>query len=275
MGQEYVPAIDIWVPDTDVFTDALTSANPGDISIVIHKTACNSPCTAQDVANDFQSSSPGPSTHFIVGLDGTVVQCVHLKDGAGGNCCLEQGHDSYWDRYSATYGNLNRCTISIEHVDQTVDNSQPMTSIQVQASHALVAWLCKQYSIPTSRIKGHNTLDPITKARCPGPTYDFQALFAQINSQGVNKNMERQFDNVWLAGVGAYKSGIYQIAKQAFLADKMSACMPLSSEISTVDWSGHAIIYQPFSNGCHAEYASGSATIYDGFNHAVYHGSIA
>lgn len=188
MGVEYGPAIDMFVNQAGIYPNALVNVPDSDLSIVIHKTACNAPCSAQSTGQYFVNASQqppyGPSTHFIVGLDGVVVQCVHLGDGAGGNCCLEPGHDTYWNNFIAKYPNLNWCTISIEHIDQTIDNSQPMTQAQVGASHLLVAFLCRTFHIPNSRIKGHNTLDPINRARCPGPTYDFQSLFIYLDSLG-------------------------------------------------------------------------------------------
>lgn len=119
----YPTAKRILVAENRVFIGALTKVPASDLSIVIHKTACGAPCTAESVANYFATDANGSSTHFIVGLDGEVVQCVSLADGAGGNCCLEAGHDTYWDGLAAKYGNLNLCTISVEHVDTTSDNS--------------------------------------------------------------------------------------------------------------------------------------------------------
>lgn len=187
MGIEYGPAIDMLITDPAwVFTDALKSLSGDQLSIVLHKTACNGPCTAQSTASFFASDTTNhKSVHFVIGLDGAVVQCVHLKDGAGGNCCLEAGHDSYWDAFAATHTNLNTCTISIEHVDQTIDNSQPMTPEQIAASFALVAWLVQKFSIPLSHLKTHASLDPISKAHCPGPTYPLADLLAHIEGGNV------------------------------------------------------------------------------------------
>ncbi len=130
----YPQAKQMIIDPSRVFIGALATVPSPDLSIVIHKTACGAPCTAESVANFFATDANGASTHFIVGLDGEVVQCVMLSDGAGGNCCLETGHDPYWDRFSAKYGNLNLCTFSIEHVDQTNDNSQTPTQAQLNSS---------------------------------------------------------------------------------------------------------------------------------------------
>ena len=183
MGAEYGPAIDMWMPDW-VFTDALVNLSGEDLSIVEHKTACGGFCSATDIAQYFIDGSGGAhkSVHFVVGRDGSVIQCVHLKDGAGGNCCLEAGHDPFWDPYARRFGNLNTCTISIEHEDWTADNSQAMTQAQIDASFALNLWLVQKFHIPPSHIKGHDTLDPVSRARCPGPTYPMSQLIAFVEA---------------------------------------------------------------------------------------------
>src|SRR5260370_6995495 len=90
-----------------------------------------------------------------------------LSDGAGGNCCLEAGHDTYWDGFNAKYGNLNLCTFSIEHVDVTVDNSETPTQAQLNSSFSLVLWLCQQFGVTADRIKTHASLNPISQGLCP------------------------------------------------------------------------------------------------------------
>lgn len=187
MGAEYPPAIDMFITDPAwVFTDALQGLSGNQLSIVIHKTACNGFCSATDVANFFHNDRVGhKSAHFIVGRDGSMVQVVHLKDGAGGNCCLESGYDSYWQPFENQYGNLNRCTFSIEHEDWTNDNSQAMTQAQIDASHTLVNWLCQKFNIPTAHIKTHASLDPVDRSRCPGPTYDMNALIQYVKQGGT------------------------------------------------------------------------------------------
>lgn len=177
----------IWipVPDSDVFSSNSHAA------IVIHKTAGFQ--TAQQVAQYFASVSPGPSVHYVVGLDGTVVQCVSEDAGAGGNCCLETGHDTFWDGLLAQYSNLNLCTLSIEHVDPSTDNSTPVTPEQQAASFALVFYLSQKWGIPPGNIKPHSSLDPISRARCPG-NYPFSQLIQFVENGG---NMTKGVPNGW------------------------------------------------------------------------------
>jgi hypothetical protein len=198
MTIDYPGAIDRIITDPAwVFTDALRGLSGNDLSIVNHKTASNSQNSALDEANFFHNDTRDhKSVHVVIGRDGTVVQVVKLKDGAGGNCCLEDGHDPYWDPFKARFGNLNRCTISIEHVDWTSDNSQPMTQAQIDASFKLNLWLCQTLHIPVSHIKGHSSLDPKSKARCPGPTYPMADLLKYVGQhlQGGTTHTMQWYD---------------------------------------------------------------------------------
>lgn len=172
MNVDYTPAIPMFVDESRVFIDA----NPS-FAIVIHKTAGMH--SAQDVAAMFATTPARTSVHFIVGLDGVVVQCVALKDGAGGNCCVEVGFDPLWNQFVQQGLNLNFVTISIEHVDPALDNSTPITKAQKDSSFALVQWLCHKYSLPSSRIMTHASIAPSSRARCPG-NYPMDELRAFI-----------------------------------------------------------------------------------------------
>lgn len=168
---DYARAIPMYVPADNVFLDQNIP-----LWVVIHKTAGFK--SAQDVARFFATVPDKRSTHYIIGQDGTIVQCVDERHGAGGNCCLEQGHDRFWP----TNLNLNWVTISIEHVDPALDNSTPVTDAQKQASFLLVADICKRHGIPAKNIVGHRSIAPRTRAHCPG-NYPLDELRAYVTSQ--------------------------------------------------------------------------------------------
>jgi len=178
---DYPGAIPMFVPADNVF--------PGywghiPIFVVIHKTAGFH--TAQEVASFFQTAPDKRSAHFIVGMDGTIVQTVSLDAGAGANCCLEAGHAAFLPQGM----NLNLLTISIEHVDPALDNSTPLTDAQKKASFALVKSICERHNIPMRKgdanggIIGHCDIAPVNRARCPG-NYPWDELFAYLNSGGL------------------------------------------------------------------------------------------
>jgi N-acetyl-anhydromuramyl-L-alanine amidase AmpD len=170
------------VPDECVF---INSGGYVRKFLVLHKTAGGS--SAQNVAAWFQSGAGGArtSTHYIVGLDGTIVQTVRERDGAGGNCCLESGHAPFWP----TDINLNLISFSIECVDPTSDNSTPMPDAQKRALFPLIRDICTRNNIPMrpadahGGIAGHYSIAPLSRARCPG-NYPWDDLWTYLAGGG-------------------------------------------------------------------------------------------
>ena len=178
---DYSPAQSMLVDESRVFIDALAGLAGSQLSIVIHKTG-GTPNLAS-LASYFQTGAGMASTHFGIDLDGQIGQFVLLKDGAGGNCCVEQGYDQYWTPFLSTYGNLNRCTISIEHIDPSLTNSTTPPAAQITASFALVKWLVQKFNIPLDHIKTHASIDPIDRANCPG-NYPMAELLQFLQNGG-------------------------------------------------------------------------------------------
>jgi N-acetyl-anhydromuramyl-L-alanine amidase AmpD len=151
--------------------------------IILHGTAGGS--SAEEIANYFASTSgtSNPvSSHFVIGQDGEIVQCVAESDGAWANGGITAGHDPWW----STSINPNNQTISIEHVKPATDNSTPLTAAQQAASFKLIADICKRWNIParaadaSGGITGHYSMDPVNRANCPG-AYPFTALWEYLD----------------------------------------------------------------------------------------------
>lgn len=173
MSADYPMAQEHFVPRNFMFN------TNGHIAIVIHKTGGDA--TPQAVYNTFiNSGNPGKSSHYAIGQDGTIWQFVPEVLGAGANGIPDGTMEAFWQPYVQQYGNLNECTLSIEHCDPSPRNDTPLTSAQKQASFALVAYLCKKYNIPASHIKPHNS---ICTTDCPG-TYPMAELIAYIRQGG-------------------------------------------------------------------------------------------
>lgn len=104
------------------------------------------------------------SAHYIVGRDGTVVQCVLHKDIA----------------WHANAESLT--TIGIEHnARDAVDTS--LTGIQYWKSAELVVWLGRQNAIPMDRwyILGHSEIDPgSSHSGCPQRALDWKTYMLAI-----------------------------------------------------------------------------------------------
>lgn len=182
---DQIGAIGMFVEDAWTFTS--TDA----IWLVLHKTARFQ--TAQECAAYFQTGSDGlhVSSHYVVGQDGTIVQCVLESRGAGANCCLEAGHADYLP----TDINLNVKTISIEHIDPAEDNSTPVTSAQARASFQLIYDICVRHNIPMrpgdakGGIIGHMDIAPESRARCPG-NYPWTELWQFLGGANMGISQE-------------------------------------------------------------------------------------
>lgn len=143
--------------------------------IVLHGTA-TPPGTARAVANYFTNPGAQVAAHFIIETDGYIFCSVnpYASRGAWAN-----GVVTTWNRGNARLAttiangiNLNRQTISIEHVAATdamvAGGNMPLA--QLAASQALVLQLARDFAIPLTRegIIGHWEIDLVNRKFCPG-----------------------------------------------------------------------------------------------------------
>lgn len=173
MSADYPAAEEHFVPRSFMFNSNAHKA------IVIHKTGGDA--TPADVYRTFiNSGNPGKSSHYAIGQDGSIWQFVPESLGAGANGITDNTTEPFWQPYISQYGNLNTCTISIEHCDPSPRNDTPLTDAQKQASFALVAHLCQKYGIDAAHIKPHKS---ICATDCPG-TYPMAELQQFISTGG-------------------------------------------------------------------------------------------
>jgi N-acetyl-anhydromuramyl-L-alanine amidase AmpD len=103
------------------------------------------------------------ASHYIVGQEGEVVQCVRHKDIA---------HHA---------GGANEYTIGIEH--NTLSSDTRLTGKQYLSSAQLVVWLASHLGIRLNRhfIIGHSEADPGTShSRCPNRVLDWDTYMQAI-----------------------------------------------------------------------------------------------
>lgn len=112
-------------------------------NIVIHYVG-NPATTAQNNRDYFDKPSTTVSSHFVVGLDGEIIQCVPLYEK------------------SAASNNRNKDTISIEvcHSDESGEFSQETYDSVIK----LTAWLCNEFSLDETQVIRHYD---ITGKICP------------------------------------------------------------------------------------------------------------
>lgn len=118
----------------------------------------------------------GPvSAHFLVGQAGEVVQLVRLEDTA-------------WHA-----SGVNACTVGIEHIARTPgelgkdDPGLPLTATQLDASAALVRWLCRRFALPVDsrhivphcRVVGTTHLD-CGRDVAEGGIWDWRGYFRRL-----------------------------------------------------------------------------------------------
>ncbi len=268
MVVDYPGAIGMFVDRSRVFIDA----NPR-FAIVIHKTANGGPGSAEQVAQDFQTREDKASTHYIVGQDGHVVQCVLEMDGAGGNCCVEKGYDTFWRPFVSIDGgmdvNLNWITLSIEHFDPSNDNSTPLTPIQQEASFKLIKYLCDKYKIAPDHIKSHASIDPLSRARCPG-NYPWEALMQYLAPNPGPPSAEAlvTWDSFLIAQnrpVARQNTGIFARWWNDWKLHGYVYGPAVSQERDGQDFQGNALKVQDFMHArIEWTIATGQARVFDG-----------
>lgn len=105
------------------------------------------------------------SAHFVIGQDGTVIQCVDLGDVAY--------HASECNSISVGVEHCARTPMELSHTDPGI----PFSDAQYAASAKLTAWLCLTAGLPIDRdhIKGHNEASPKDRHDdCPtGPGFNW------------------------------------------------------------------------------------------------------
>lgn len=243
----------IWSPNNNFFPDSGKKS-----FIILHGTAGGS--SAQEIANYFKGTEGGGnpvSSHYIVGQDGTVVQCIAEKDGSYANGVVNSPN---WS------GNPNLYTISIEHVKSSNDNSEPLTPAQQAASFALIKDICIRNGIgmhdadDTTGITGHFAIDPISRARCPG-NFPWDDLWNFLNggnqpmsidlTNGVVAQYFSSSGNVWKCTNGFVIGGLILVFYRGFGGDALCGLtylgLPTSNEIGV---SGHpGLVYQRYERG--------------------------
>ena len=192
--------------------------------VVEHGTAGGS--SAEAIGNFYRSTIGGNnpvSTHFIIGKDGHIVQCVPLTLASWANGVIETGHAAF---ISDAF-NPNEDAASIEYVKNQVDangvpdNSDELTDAQKLAGFRLNKCICETYNVPkragdaNGGIIAHRDIDPVNRARCPGP-YPWQELFDYLNNGGS----ETMAIDISTPGVSSFFEGtgdVWKCKKNNFL----------------------------------------------------------
>jgi|GEM_PF-1631322 len=277
MTVDYAPALPMFVDRNRVWQNC----NPR-FAIILHKTA--GLYSIEQLAYWFGEDPDNKdwvSSHFGIGTDGRIGQFAWLIDGAGANGKLEIGHAAIWDAFEGQ--NINFITVSIEHLDPSIYNDTPMTPAQKLASFQLVKFLMGKLNVDQEHILGHNTINPSTRAHCPGDTYPWAELYDYIDPdktvfvpaiRKVTPNMSKSFEDQWDStahlmpkakpedpDVPARRpTGIYT-EWMRFQAQGRNLGPPITPEYNSSDWNGKPIVAQEFTH-VRAEYQNGVTKFY-------------
>lgn len=106
--------------------------------VVIHYVA-NPGSTAKQNRDYFEqlkdTKERSASSHYIIGLDGEIIQCIPLKEVA----------------YAATVRNRDTISIEVCHNDETGKFNQKSYDSVIR----LTAWICEKYNIKTKNVIRH------------------------------------------------------------------------------------------------------------------------
>ena len=127
-----------------IHSTARTGVHLTDINNIVVHYVGNPGTTAKNNRDYFNKITTGVSSHFIVGLDGEIIQCLPL-----------------WEK-SAASNNRNSDTISIEvcHLDESGKFNEDTYSSLVK----LCVWLCYEFNLNENGIIRHYD---ITGKNCP------------------------------------------------------------------------------------------------------------
>ena len=105
-------------------------------NIVVHYTA-NAGTTADQNWRNFENNKPNASSHFIIDLDGTIIQCMPLNEVA-------------W-AIGTTEGNYTSISIECCHPDAT----GKFTDATYESLVKLVSWLCNEFDLGRDKVVRH------------------------------------------------------------------------------------------------------------------------
>jgi len=152
-------------------------------ALIIHWVA-NAGTSAQANRNFFESRRAGKlgygSAHYIVGLDGEVIECLPTSEVA-----YHVGSESYtrFTRYCLTPGNPNFCTIGIELCHPGADGV--FSDLTLNAAGELCSKLCQDFGLnPYKAISTHKAVVgwkdcPKSWVEDPGELQRFQKLVSK------------------------------------------------------------------------------------------------
>lgn len=127
----------------------------------------------------FQNPNSQVSAHYGVAKDGTIHQYVKDEDTAW---AVGHVNNPTWALMGQSAGHPNMVTISIEHEGYPQD---ALTEAQYQSTLWLHKYLMGKFpgiKADANHIIGHDKLDSVNRADCPGPNFPWSRLFNDLGA---------------------------------------------------------------------------------------------
>jgi N-acetyl-anhydromuramyl-L-alanine amidase AmpD len=139
-------------------------------TIIIHHTAPFPSLTR--VGYFFQDINSRVSSHYIVGKEGLIIECVAEKERAW------HAGPSVW----LGKNNVNDYSVGIEVLNDG-DNKDPFTGPQYDSLARLTAYLMNKYDVPVSRVIGHRDIAyPLGRKVDPADNFDWKMFKAKLRA---------------------------------------------------------------------------------------------
>ncbi|HEU4322110.1 MAG TPA: N-acetylmuramoyl-L-alanine amidase [Roseiflexaceae bacterium] len=143
--------------------------------------------TLTSAISEFLRGRRGVSAHFGIGRNGRIVQFVSINNSSHANgLSWSEAHSSWIDPEGSAVDpswaglivphNPALYTLSIEHEGRS---GQPWTPAMFAASARVHRWIRSVTGltyIPRQTMIGHYEISPKARARCPGPTVEWDRL---------------------------------------------------------------------------------------------------
>ena len=136
----------------------------------------------------FQNPASQVSSHYGIGLDGSVVQFVDESKSAWTEGNVRNPSAKLLKKILGIYVNPNWYSLSVENEGFDLSKA-PVT--QLNALTALLSSLCDKYHIPadSDHILGHFNIDSVVKNSCPSPDHTIMdTVVAMVQKLQINQN---------------------------------------------------------------------------------------
>lgn len=140
----------------------------------------------------FLNSASQTSSHFIVSKNGMICQCVPLDKMAWCNGTTDAtAANSTVPLVKSLKGNANQYSVSIEFEGYWSKTKGELTDDQLDSGVWLIEYIRdrvksiygNEIQFDREHIIGHNEINPVMRANCPGERFQWPEIMAMLSSE--------------------------------------------------------------------------------------------